>query len=243
VGILEESLTLSRELGDRMNCVAALGSLGRLTAQMGDLVTSLAWFEQTLQLAREIGDLRPLAITLLNMGDLESQLGRLAHAEARLDEARALAEELGDSYTLSHALETLAGVQRERGRAEEARANLRESMRMASELGGLSLILILLGEFAGQAIAEGDPTRAARLEGAEEALRERLGIPRSAEDQSARAATHRQVRAMLDEHALSLARGLGAGMSLEEAVAYALGESTEAGKGRRHADAGGSLRD
>jgi hypothetical protein len=32
-------------------------------------------------------------------------------------------------------------------------------------------------------------------------------------------------------------------MSLEEAVAYALGESTEAGKGRRHADAGGSLRD
>jgi predicted ATPase/transcriptional regulator with XRE-family HTH domain len=218
----EESLRLSREMGDQANGAVALGTLGRMTAQKGDLVASREWLERALDLARELGDARPLAITLQNLGDLENRLDRLSHAEVRLEEARSLAQELGDNYVLAYALETLAEVQRKQGRIDEARENLQASTRLGRELGDLHLLLLLFGEFAALALAEGDAVRAAQLTGAEESLRARLGLPRPPEYQAARESTRIETRTMLGEDRFSQAKERGEALSLEDAILYAL---------------------
>jgi predicted ATPase/DNA-binding XRE family transcriptional regulator len=224
--LFEQSLQLSQEAGDRAHSVSALGNLGLMAAHQGDLVTARERFEKALDLARELGDKRLRAVTLQNLADIALQMGGLAEASARLEEARPLAEEIGDKYCLAYVLETLAEVQRKQGRTEQAHANLQHSMRLARDLGGLTLLLILFGEMAVLAVAEGDPARAALLRGAEDAQRARLGMPCPLEDQAERDAVRDQARTMLGEDVFTLMSARGGGMNLEEAIAFALGETS-----------------
>jgi hypothetical protein len=85
-------------------------------------------------------------------------------------------------------------------------------------LGERRFTLGLLGEMATLALAGGEPERAARLKGAEMAIRERLGIPLPPVDQAAE-------EEMLGAVEFARAWEQGRAMSLQEAVALALVES------------------
>ena len=74
---------------------------------------------------------------------------------------------------------------------------------------------------------KGDVVRAAQLLGAGEALPEAMGVGPQPADQFAVDRYVAAVREQLDEATFEAARAAGRAMSLEEAVAYALGEDAE----------------
>jgi len=78
---------------------------------------------------------------------------------------------------------------------------------------------------AGPVGAKGQPERAARLLGASEALHDALGLGPTISDQHEINGYVAAVRAQLDEAVFEAAWAEGRAMSLEEAIAYALGNA------------------
>ena len=91
---------------------------------------------------------------------------------------------------------------------------------VAGLVGGLAVL-------AGPAAAKGQSERAVRLLGASEALREATGLGLQAADQFEIDRYVASARAQLDEATFEAAWAEGRAMTLEEAVAYALGEDAE----------------
>jgi hypothetical protein len=64
-----------------------------------------------------------------------------------------------------------------RGSLDEARALMDEALDLSLAVRSTSLVTLCLAAYARLALAEGDPQRAARLEGAADGLRRRVGLP------------------------------------------------------------------
>jgi len=112
----------------------------------------------------------------LTLGLWETALGRYEDALGHLREARALADRFdhaGLSAWSQVQLGTLALVQ---GRPEEARALLDEGLELSLATHSTRSVTLCLTAFAQLAFVQGDGDRAARLEGAAEGLRQRVGL-------------------------------------------------------------------
>jgi non-specific serine/threonine protein kinase len=91
-------------------------------------------------------------------------------------------------------------------------------------VGNKHTIAILMEYFALLAAAQQQPERAARLFGAAESLRERIGVPLHPDDQKEHDQKEAAAREALGEPAFSTTWEAGRAMTWEEAVAYALEE-------------------
>ncbi len=96
---------------------------------------------------------------------------------------------------------------------------------LGRELGSKWLILNLLGRLAELATAIGDWERAGCLGGVEAVQRERANLPLEPFDREGREQVLVRARQELGERGWTRAWEVGRAMSLEEAVAYALGET------------------
>jgi ATP/maltotriose-dependent transcriptional regulator MalT len=115
-------------------------------------------------------------VATLTLGLWETALGRYEDALGHLREARALADRFdhaGLSAWSQVQLGTLALVQ---GRPEEARALLDEGLELSLATHSTRSVTLCLTAFAQLAFVQGDGDRAARLEGAAEGLRQRVGL-------------------------------------------------------------------
>ena len=65
--MIEESLRLWRELGDKWRMAVALERVGFMLTMEGDLQTSRARLEEGVSLAREVEDQWPLALCLVRL--------------------------------------------------------------------------------------------------------------------------------------------------------------------------------
>ena len=108
-----------------------------------------------------------------------------------------------------------------RGDTEDAAACIDGSLRLCNALGDRAGIFVCLVGSAEIAVKRGEMARAARLLGAADALREEIGYtPEPGErEQHERVAT-----ALGDDPALAAAKSEGRPLTLDAAVAYALGE-------------------
>ena len=224
--LYEQSLRLWRELGNQIVSALALANLGGVAAQLGDLVTARNRFEEALAIHRAAGSTESIAHALGNLGWVALREGHLAEAEALLQETLALGREVGAKQHIALALWYLGKHARQQGQHGQARERLREGLLVARELGERYLTLGLLGEIAMLSVAGGETERAARLKGAEVALRARLGVPLARWDQAEGEEALAHIRAILGEKGFTRASEQGRAMSLEEAVACALGERT-----------------
>jgi non-specific serine/threonine protein kinase len=110
------------------------------------------------------------------------------------------------------------------GDYERAEALVREGLALLWELESKYFVNFGLEVSAGPAAAKGQPERAARLLGAAEALREAMGLGLQPADQFEIDRYEAAAREQLDEATFEAAWAEGRAMTLEEAVAYALGE-------------------
>lgn len=153
--------------------------------------------------------------------------GRRGDALAQYEACRRiLAGELGvkPSAETTRLVQHIRNVARLDGDYLRSALLLGESLATSREPGDEEDIAMYLAGLAGIAGVEGQAERAARLFGAAQALYERIG---RAVDPGDRTGYHRNlsaVRARHDETALAAAWAEGRAMTLEQAIAYALGK-------------------
>jgi predicted ATPase len=135
--------------------------------------------EATVSLEELRGQDEPVftAMAAFTAGSLETALGRYDDALRHLREARDLAGRPGEDWLAAGSRVQLGIVAVLRGSLEEARTLLDEALDLSLAARSTPFVTLCLSGYAQLALAEGDPDRAALLEGAADGLRRRVGQP------------------------------------------------------------------
>lgn len=223
IGHCVASLAVARALPHPGPLFNALTALGNLHSYRGDWAEATAALTEALGIAREHQHVPNTAIALNNLGVLAFRRGDYRGALAVLGESAALARECGNVYGLAFALPNLGTVQLLLGELATARRTLDEGVQLAEETSNLQPLMLCLIALSELARREGQPLRAATLEGMVDGLRGTLGfvgVPPEFQEFSAEVA--RAARAALGEAAFAAAHAAGRARSRPEVVAYAL---------------------
>jgi predicted ATPase len=194
--LLWTALATANEVGDDAGALAARQRLAPLLAGIQDPYLhavshlAMAWISpivgdldgalrETLASLEEFrGQDEPYwtAVAVASAGYVEMAVGRHDDALRRLTEARELAERLDNAWLAAWSRVQLGILAVVRGRLDEARAQLDEGLDRSFAAHSTPLVTLCLVGFARLALAEGDPERAARLAGAADRLRRRVGL-------------------------------------------------------------------
>lgn len=189
-----------------------------------DTQAARGMFAQELATSRLSGDPLGLSSSLGGLGRIEMLEGKYEEAGRAFREAVAIAESTGHPTFMAGALFDLACLDREQGEYDRALARFRECLVLRPRE-HYWFRTTVLGAMAELAALAGEGERAARLEGAAAAHRERMKMPPlAARERALREKRHRQAREDVGEDAYNRAWEEGRAMSLDQAVAYALGE-------------------
>jgi predicted ATPase/DNA-binding SARP family transcriptional activator len=220
-----ESLTIRRALGDRYGIAEALIGLGDVALWQGDAPAARAHFAEALALRRALGDQAGIAGALSHLGEAARKLGDYAAARRLREESMALWRAVGSNVAVLHSLGALGHLAREQGHYAEARSFYAESLLLRQELGDPYTLAQSLEDFAELAEAEGQWGRLARLLGAAQALRDAVEKPLRPQEQADYDRMLAAAHAALGEAAIAAGCAEGRAMTLEQAMALALGES------------------
>jgi len=162
--LLEESASISRELGDKMGLAYANSLLGVTMAFGGDQEGRVVNSE-AVELFRELGEEgKPgLVHGLMRSGMLSFVRGDYSEAGSTFEEFRALSKEVGDPYLLSQASNYLGDIARVEGNYPLAGSFYEESLPLFRDQGGASEVPAVLHNLGYVALAEGDYPKAEAL--------------------------------------------------------------------------------
>jgi predicted ATPase len=217
----EESLAIARELGDKGAEIWPLILLGIWAGEGQDYFESERRYEEAIAIARETGRRELVGITFNNLSVNASRQGDIERAVLLLDDARVISRELGALEDLAVETLNLAECLRLLERWDEAAEVAAEGLTLARELDSDRATLQGLEIIAAVELGRGDSGSAtARLVGAADALRERLGeaVDRDL-DVEAKA---EQLAGRLGRETYERALREGRAMSMQEAVDVAL---------------------
>jgi predicted ATPase/DNA-binding CsgD family transcriptional regulator len=227
--LVQESLRLFKELGDKVGTAYALSNVGYVALGRGRYRQAIAVIEEAADRFLEVGEkwgaaieFGFLAVAWRNQGDHE-------RAKGLAERALTISREIGERQATTSALYTLAILAQAEGEDERAKDLFEEGLKLSAELGNEADVAHCLEGLASMYGAEGKIVRAARLWGAEEALLEKLEdavytyVPDRALHRSRVAAASSQ----LDEAAWAAAWTEGRVMSPQQAVEYALEQESD----------------
>ena len=237
--LLDESLAMSRQLGDREGIGRSLNSLGNVAVEQGDYPTAWQRYEESLAIRRDLGDRRAMAGVLGNLGNVAYERGDFPAARALSLEALAISRELGDRARVADALNNLGSLAYDQGDFASARVLIEESLAISRDLGDRDGIASSLHSLGMVAYLQGDLAAARTLhkEGLANRrdLGDRLGLSRALEGLAAvAAALGRSLRA---------ARIWGAAERLREEIGTPLSPTDRPGYDRRGAAARAAVGD
>jgi len=221
--LLEASQRLFGETGDEESLSYAIHSLARLAHFQGDFERADALYEQATNYHRRIGTWYAVAGATGNRGMMAMAQGDTEGAEALMNEALRLCRK--HEFVIQVAIWTRALGKLAVGRGDRARARalLVEAMRIDVDF-SRSRIPEGLEGFAALASIGHEPDRAVRLYGAAHRLRTTTGFPIAFYQKVPYERDIASVRAALSEPAFEHEWRLGAAMTVDEAVAFALEE-------------------
>ncbi len=149
--LLEESLALCGEIGDRRGLAHALRWLETEASWRGDLSTAEDLGEKSVALFREVEEKWDLAESLGWHGWVAMQRGDYATAHTRLDESHTLFGQSSDMWSVAFPLHGLGQIAYRQGDYVTARALCEESLALFREAGdtnGCAILTATLGEIA-----------------------------------------------------------------------------------------------
>jgi ATP/maltotriose-dependent transcriptional regulator MalT len=220
--LLEESLALYQEVGDRRFVPRSLAFLGNLSIERGDYEQAKELYEESSALARELGDTTALSLDLDSLGYTLLLEGEHERAVALFEEAEALSRERGHRGILVYAVDNQGWAALLRGDYERAKALYEESLTLCKELGDKITASESMEGMACLSAVEGEALRAAKLFGAARALRETVGYRHIPEQDAWREPYLATTRSQLGEDSWEEALAQGRSMGLNEAIEYAL---------------------
>jgi predicted ATPase len=219
----EESLTIFRELDDKLGISIVLNQLGTIAHDQGDYASARSLFEQSLTIKREVGDKLGTAMLLNNLGILAQQQGDFSGAKSLYEQSLSIKRELGDKLGMAISLSYLARVACHDADYSKARSLYQQSLAIERDLGDKGGIADCLEGLAEVACGMRLPKPAARLFGAAEVVRETFRAPIFLVDRERHECIVAEARDMLVDQEFEAAWTKGRLMTLEEAIAYALG--------------------
>ena len=160
---------------------------------------------------------------IMALGNGAAQQGQYAEARARLAESQTLFRQIGDRQMVNASISEQAHVERQLGHYAQALALYAQTLKGWHELGHRAALAHDLECCAFIACAQADAQRAARLFGAAEALRASANAPMAGQERGEYEQNQDALRGLLEADALAAAWPTAGGMTLDEAVAYAVG--------------------
>jgi non-specific serine/threonine protein kinase len=234
-------VAVARAAGHARELGYSLTLLGRVTDELGDPVAGRRLVTEARRLLRRVGDRDALSVNLTWSGVFAMSRGEPAAARELLDEALRLALEMGFPLQIMTTQIVLGDLARVEDDVAGARARYAEALGTARDCGVRSHrwpVTHALRRLGGVSATAGDSLRAARLFGAAALLDAgwtALDYQHDRSNEEAQAAA----LAARDDPALAAAHVEGAAMTLDEAVAYALGDAAATPMAPRGDSAGG----
>lgn len=216
----EESLSLSRELGDLRGVGRALHELGEAALAEEEFDGAVELFHEAVTAARAAGN--NAAGSIGNIGYVALLRGDYEQARELSEQATQLFRERGHQSGVAVGLAILADAVLLLGRSEEARLRIRECLELGGKLGFKEAIASGL-ETSAALLADSEQVEtAARLTGAADALREDINLSQTPTERCLHHRMHATLRRSLGEHAVEDLRRAGRGLNVEDAIALAL---------------------
>lgn len=173
--MLEESVALCREIGDRGATAAALKELGTVYDYQGDLETATSLYTQSLETYRELEDWWGVGSVLNNLGVVATIQGRREAALARYRESLELRRKVGDKWGVAATLNNLGLGYYHEGNHAAAVAVWEECLALFEELEDKANVGTILGHLGRASYLAGDHEKAAEQLGRSLSIRRALG--------------------------------------------------------------------
>ena len=225
VMLAEQAWSLARAMGDRWLEGSSLVVRGVSAPMRGDIAAGIEQLQQARHLVQEVGDDVMGGMALGNLSTLSLLRGEVDEAERYTEEYVSLAQRTGDVLSMVHARDYAAMVALVRQDLDRVAVLLTASLPLAVQVGQPDLVAYGFMGLAAVAAGE-DPVRAARLFGAAERVRESAGVVLWPTHRKLYTAPVEKARAALGTASFDAAWTEGRAMTPEQAVAYALGQST-----------------
>jgi predicted ATPase/Tfp pilus assembly protein PilF len=152
----EESLQISRRIGDQQGVAWSLNNLGVVAIGQGNYGRAQTLLEENLAVAEHTNDKAGIATALIDLGQIAHYGGDDERARTLFTRSLALFRELGDESSIARALNNLGTILIEFGDYERAHALLTESLELHRQVGDRQRIASTLTNLAGAASPQGD---------------------------------------------------------------------------------------
>ena len=146
--MLEATLPLLEELGDRFGEAQVYSLLGNYFADQNELEQSLRYYDQSVEIYRELGTAGHVMKTLGNMGTVYHLSGDFDQAARLYQESLAVSRRLGDRLEMVYTLSNLGELAYDNLDEAAARQYLLEGLGYAVDLkvnGRIAYLLFWLG--------------------------------------------------------------------------------------------------
>ena len=233
--LMNEALDIMRELNDIRGIARALWQLGGCAVRHGKYDQATQYFREALPYLRIIGDRGQTAIALSGLAEVAIRQGDFKQAAILEKESIAMRREIGEPWGIAVSLGNFAWISLLRGDLYQAVSLLHESLTLRQEIGDrggiawclerLAEIALITGQSKSSSYSKKDIQQAAILLGAAEAMREPVDSKIDEVDLSEYRRQMEIIREQLDETAFIKAWTKGRGMSLKQAIEYALGNA------------------
>jgi len=226
---LEEALTISRKLDDRLTLARSLGYLGAVAAAEGDYALTQSLLEESLNVARELGPVGRKAASwaLAFLGDVHFAQRDYAGSKKLYEEAVALTKESHEKNMLGLMIRRLGYVALKQFDNTRATEYFKESLKLNQEVGHSVGICASLTALANLALAQGKSSSAAQLYGAVEGYLNNLSLQLFYSDKIEYQLGVSNLRKQLMDAKLEKAWTKGAAMTMKQAIEFALKESKQ----------------
>jgi predicted ATPase/DNA-binding SARP family transcriptional activator/DNA-binding CsgD family transcriptional regulator len=219
-----ECLDLARKLGDLSRVTLGLSNVADQLRLLGDLPRARELYAESFALSKRTNNRRHMAMALTNLGITSLFQGDGAAAQTSLEAGLAIMRELGIPRGAGEALLPLGELALARGAIAQALARYREALAEYSRSDAWLGVAQALEEMSRALAAEDQTLSAARVLGTAEALRERLGTPRTPREVSHYQEHTAALRAHLGDAAFTGALDAGREPPIEQIIAVLLTE-------------------
>jgi predicted ATPase len=220
----EQALAIHREHGDAWGIARSTYMHGYAAIESGDFEAARPLFEETVRLMAELGHEQYVGQATFNLRWALDELGEREQGETLAEQNLVRARSIGSKNLEASSLESLAGYAEDKGRYDDALTMKRDALRLNFELGDTQHVLDGLGRIADTHAHAGRGQVAAKLVSASLALHEEAGLAVPLYQMRRNEAMLEVIHEQLNKAAFSEAWEQGARLTLDEAVALALGD-------------------
>jgi tetratricopeptide (TPR) repeat protein len=228
--LLEKALLLFRELGDQIGIANVLAAYGFALRFAGEYAKATALFEESLAVRRTFGHNWDIGLALINLGYIALAQGDISRATALFEQSMALGKRNDYLLLVAWPLRGLGSAAWLQGDDAQAIARHTKSLMLYRQMGdrwGMAECLEGLALVACRPSQSPERIeRGVRLLGAME-MREITGNPRPAAEAAWIEQAVISAQLMLGEISFTSALAEGRAMTLEQAIEYALSDSTD----------------